>query len=146
MIVVSGDLTEPVGRSVSATAVARRAAASGASVQVVGVLPEGQVADRLLLDLAADGLGHAAVLREPTRELEAADLDLALRDLPEVRVVVVVEMPASIIATAADQTHPRTKPGADDTHHRPTRPLDGRHYWPMPGSSRYGGAGAGSYG
>jgi hypothetical protein len=25
-------------------------------------------------------------------------------------------------------------------------PLDGRRYWPMPGSSRYGGAGAGSYG
>jgi hypothetical protein len=104
VIVVTGDLSEPGARRVSAAAVARRAAANGASVQVVGVLPEGPVADRLLLELAAEGIGHAAVMREPARELEAADLDLALRYLPEVRVVVVVEMPAPIVAAAADQT------------------------------------------
>ena len=104
MIVTCGALGDASGRGVSAAAVARRAAANGASVQVVGVLAEGPVADRLLLELAAEGIGHAAVLREPARELEAADLDLALRYLPEVRVVVIVEMPAPIVATAADRT------------------------------------------
>jgi hypothetical protein len=104
MIVTCGALGDASGRGVSAAAVARRAAADGGSVQVVGVLPEGPVADRLLLELAAEGIGHAAVLREPTRELEAADLDLALRYLPEVRVVIVVEMPAPIVATAAERT------------------------------------------
>ena len=104
MIVTCGALGASNARGVSAAAVARRAAANGASVQVVGVLPEGPVADRLLLELAAEGIGHAAVLREPARELEAADLDLALRYLPEVRVVVVVEMPAPIVAAAAEQT------------------------------------------
>jgi hypothetical protein len=104
MIVTCGALGDGSGRSISAAAVARRAAASGASVQIVGVLPEGPVADRLLLELAAEGIGHAAVLREPARELEAADLDLALRYLPEVRVVIVVEMPAPIVAAAAEET------------------------------------------
>lgn len=104
MIVTCGALGDASGRGVSTAAIARRAAANGASVQVVGVLPEGPVADRLLLELAGEGIGHAAVLREPARELEAADLDLALRYLPEVRVVVVVEMPAPVVAVAADRT------------------------------------------
>ena len=104
MIVTCGALGGASGRGVSAAAVARRAAANGASVQVVGVLPEGPVADRLLLELAAEGIGHAAVLREPARDLEAADLDLALRYLPEVRVVVVVEMQSPVVAAAAERT------------------------------------------
>ena len=104
MIVTCGALGDSNGRGVSTAAVARRAAANGASVQVVGVLPEGPGADRLLLELAGEGIGHAAVLREPARELEAADLDLALRYLPEVRVVVIVEVPAPIVAVAADRT------------------------------------------
>lgn len=68
----------------------------------MGVVPDGLDGDRLLLELAAANVGHAAVLREPARDLEAADLDLALRYLPEVRVVVVVEMPTPVVAAAAD--------------------------------------------
>ena len=85
----------PVARRAARTARASRSSASS---------PRGPGADRLLLELATEGIGHAAVLREPARELEAADLDLALRYLPEVRVVVVVEMPAPIVAAAAERT------------------------------------------
>jgi len=104
VIVICGDPAGHNGRGVSAAAVARLAVAGGSSVEVVGIVPDDASGDRVLLELSADGIGHAAVLREPARELEAADLDLALRYLPEVRVVVVVAMPAPIVATAADRT------------------------------------------
>jgi len=104
VIVICGDPAGHNGRGVSAAAVARLAVAGGSSVEVVGIVPDDASGDRVLLELSADGIGHAAVLREPARELEAADLDLALRYLPEVRVVVVVAMPAPIVATEADRT------------------------------------------
>jgi hypothetical protein len=84
--------------------IARRAAVAGVGVQLVTVVADDAEGDAWLLELGTAGVGHAAVLREPARELEAADLDLALRYLPEVRVVVVVEMPAPIVAVAADRT------------------------------------------
>jgi hypothetical protein len=87
-----------------AAEIARRAVVAGAGAQLVGVVADEAEGDAWLLELGTAGIGHAAVLREPPRELEAADLDLALRYLPEVRVVVVVEMPAPIVAAAADQT------------------------------------------
>jgi hypothetical protein len=86
-----------------AAEIARRVVVAGAGAQLVGVVTDEAEGDAWLLELAAQGIGHAAVLREPARELEAADLDLALRYLPEVRIVVVVEMPAPIVAAAADQ-------------------------------------------
>jgi hypothetical protein len=82
--------------------VAARAAAAGAEVQVVGLVPDEPAGDRLLLELAAERIGHAAVLREPARDVEAADLDLALRYLPEVRVIVVVAMAPGVVAAAAE--------------------------------------------
>ena len=104
MIVVCGDFSSRGKRGTGAAEIARRAAVAGAGVQLVGVVADGTEGDAWLLALAAEGVGHAAVLREPARELEAADLDLALRYLPEVRVVVVVEMPAPIVTVAADRT------------------------------------------
>ena len=104
MIVVCGDFASPGERGTGAAEIARRAAVAGAGVQLVSVVADGTEGDAWLLELATAGVGHAAVLREPARELEAADLDLALRYLPEVRVVVVVEMPPPIVATAADRT------------------------------------------
>jgi hypothetical protein len=103
MIVIAGLLGNSAVRGVTATAIAARAAAAGTGAQVVGVVPASPAGDRLLLELVAEGIGHAAVLREPARELEAADLDLALRYLPEVRVVVAVDVPAAIVAAAAEQ-------------------------------------------
>ena len=111
--------------------VARAASAAGGAVQVVGRVGEDPEGDAVLLDLAAAGVGHVAILREPGRptpvagpprdqgaspdeaplgraivdddaehadttataignglSLDAADLDLALRYLPDYRVVV----------------------------------------------------------
>ena len=125
MIVIVGS---PVGRLVDAgiegAGVAARAAlaaaVAGAGVQVVGRVGDDQDADRLLLTLAAGGVGHVAVLRDPARatpfesepaldldpsgeeddpvpspaarpiELDAADVELGLRYLTDYRVVVLV--------------------------------------------------------
>jgi len=98
VIVVCADLA-PDGRGDAAgVAVGRRCAAAGAPVQVVGIVPEGADGDRLLLGLAAAGVGHAAVLRAPARSLEPADLDLALQYLPDIRVVIAVELEATLLA------------------------------------------------
>ena len=104
MIVVCGDFVSHGKRGTGAAEIARRAAVAGAGVQLVSVVADEAEGDAWLLELGTAGVGHAAVLREPARDLEAADLDLALRYLPEVRVVVVVEMPAPIVAAAAEQT------------------------------------------
>lgn len=114
--------------------IARVAGAAGCAVQLVARVGEDAPGDAILLALAADGIGHAAVLREPGRptpvagasdegslptddvslrqaidldeseppdvavrgasasasglSLDAADLDLALRYLPDYRVVI----------------------------------------------------------
>jgi hypothetical protein len=127
-------------------AVARAAVAAGGSVQVIGKVGEGAEGDAILLSLAADGVGHVAVLRDPapapvvaedaetdpsrhidelagldtpTGEaepvagvaaalptgpaLEAADLDLALRYLPDYRVVVLAQpLGEEALAAAVD--------------------------------------------
>lgn len=99
MIVVCGDLAAGGTRPAD---IARGAVVTGAGVQLVGVVPDDDDGDRSLIELAQSGVGHAAVLREPRRTLEPADLDLALRYLPEVRVVVLVEMPAAVVGVASD--------------------------------------------
>lgn len=80
--------------------IARRAAATGARTEVVGVAPPGALGDRQLVELATAGVGHATVTRSAAADIEPADLELALRYLPEVRVVALVAPPALLLATA----------------------------------------------
>ncbi|MDO8483312.1 MAG: PfkB family carbohydrate kinase [Candidatus Limnocylindrales bacterium] len=113
----------------TAAGIARAAVAAGAEVQIVGKVGEDPGGDAVLLDLAAAGVGHAAILRDPSRptpaaspahfvetalfdepegqatargdddsttaedglSLEPADIELALRYLPDYRVLVVSE-------------------------------------------------------
>lgn len=67
------------------------------------MVPDDPDGDRRLLELAAAGVGHAAVLRGPARSLEAADVDLALRYLADVRVVVTVGVTQAVLASAAER-------------------------------------------
>jgi hypothetical protein len=72
VIVVIGS---PTGRSVDgamvaagpASRVALAAAKAGRSVQLVGKTGDDPVADAIVLDLARDGVGHVALLRDPAR-------------------------------------------------------------------------------
>ena len=52
--------------------VARAAAGAGAAVQIVGRVGEDPAGEQLLLALAADDVGHVAVLREPGRATPVA--------------------------------------------------------------------------
>jgi hypothetical protein len=95
--------------------IARRAAATGARTEVVGAAPLGAAGDRLLLQLATAGIGHATVTRSVAPgaaaaaaaggtlsgpAIEPADLELALRYLPDVRAIVLVEPSGSLLTTA----------------------------------------------
>jgi hypothetical protein len=101
VIVVVGDLRAEA-RPVSAAAIAGQIAGLGSSVEIVGLVPGDPSGDRRLLDLATQGIGHAAVLRSPGAALEAADLELALRYLPGVGTIVLVDDGrGDLIATAA---------------------------------------------
>ncbi|MEO8208486.1 MAG: hypothetical protein ABI598_05580 [Chloroflexota bacterium] len=102
MIAICGSL-EPLGRHEAlAAAVAVRAAALDATVEVVGIVPEGQDGDATLLALSAVGVGHAAALRAAVRPLESADLDLALRYLPDLRVVVAIGLDSQLMPALAE--------------------------------------------
>ena len=83
-----------------AVAIARRAAGTGARTEIVGVAPVGAAGDRQLALLATAGVGHATVIRSAAAGIEAADLDLALRYLPDVRVVVLVARSLGLVETA----------------------------------------------
>jgi hypothetical protein len=92
------------GAAPAVGAIARRAAAPGGHrVEVVGVMPAGASGDAALLELAAAGVGHATVTRSAAPTIEPADLDLALRYLPDIRVVILVASDAGLleVATAA---------------------------------------------
>lgn len=97
MIVVGILVPEALGGIVE---IARRAAATGARTEVVGVAPAGPVGDRQLVQLAGASVGHATVTRSAAAGIEPADLDLALRYLPDVRAIVLVAPPAPLLATA----------------------------------------------
>jgi hypothetical protein len=105
--------------------VAAAAAAAGADVELVGKIGDDPAGEVVLLDLAGRGIGHVAILRDPTRAtpetaeagadvadaapfeehddepgrpaalagptLDPADIELALRYLPDYRVLVVAE-------------------------------------------------------
>lgn len=100
MIVVAGDLRSGRRGVVDVVAIAGRVAGLGQWVEAVGVLPADESGDKRLLELRALGVGHAAVLRTPADGLDAADLDLALRYLPDINAVVLVEPPTGLVATA----------------------------------------------
>ena len=98
-------------------------------VQYVGRVGDDAAADAVLQDLARAGVGHVAILRDPARptptagsepenvsgvaggtptspEVDAADIELALRYLTDFRVIVIVE-PATpavieVVARAID--------------------------------------------
>lgn len=84
-------------------AVAAAAAARGAACEVVGAVRPDVAGDRVLQRLASAGVGHAAVHRTVAAELEPADLELALRYLPDARVIVLVDQDdlAEVAASAA---------------------------------------------
>ena len=67
-----------------------------------GSSPTARDGDQLLIDLAARGIGHAAVLRTRPRPLDPADIELALRYLPDVRVVVAVDGDPALDAVLVD--------------------------------------------
>jgi len=102
VIIVCGDFASPGERGTGAAEIARRAAVVGAGVQLVSVVADEADDDAWLLELGTAGVGHAAVLRESPRPIEGADLDLALRYLPDIRVIVVVDAAAEVEAVAAD--------------------------------------------
>jgi hypothetical protein len=98
-MIVVGVLTPSADPAVAA--VARRAVAGGgARVEIVGLVPAGADGDRTLVALATAGVGHATVTRSDAGSIEPADLELALRYLPEVRVVVLVAPEAALLRIA----------------------------------------------
>jgi hypothetical protein len=90
------------GADALATEIARRAAAAGmgARIEMVGVTAPSPEGDARLIELAASNVGHATVLRTSAPSLDAKDLDLALRYLPEVRCVALAQPPARLLETA----------------------------------------------
>ena len=87
-----GPVIVVVGRpgTVAVQALAVAVAARGGRCEVVGTVSPDAAGDAVLQRLASAGAGHAAVLRSPAIDLEPADLELALRYLPNARVVVLV--------------------------------------------------------
>jgi len=81
--------------------VARQAAATGARVEMVGVAAPDAEGDKRLLELAKAGVGHATVVRSGADGLDAADLDLALHYLPDIRSIVLVGPDAPLVIPAA---------------------------------------------
>jgi hypothetical protein len=96
-VIVVGLLTSEPG---SAFEIAARAAATGARVEMVGAAAPGSAGDQRLLELAAASVGHATVIRSGADSLEPADLELALRYLPDIRAVVLVQPPARLLSAA----------------------------------------------
>jgi hypothetical protein len=89
--------------------IARLAAAAGAAVQIVGRVGEDPAGDLLLLALAANDVGHVAVLREPGRPtpiVEPPDGGSAAPDGPA--------LGEALLDEAADADGDRIPEGDDD--------------------------------
>lgn len=112
MIVVLGrprvERPEPDGDLVPAglaAAVAMAVARAGAEVELVGSVGDDPEGDGVVVSLGRAGVGHAALLRDPTARtprtivsgerrlprLEAADIELGLRYVPRCRVIVMAD-------------------------------------------------------
>jgi hypothetical protein len=100
-VIVVGFLGAPGDPGKLALEIARRAAVTGARVEMVGVASPDVAGDAGLVQLATAGVGHATVVRSGAERLEEADLDLALHYLPDVRAIVLVAPDASLVAPAA---------------------------------------------
>lgn len=88
-----------------ASFIATACVGAGAKVELVGTVGDDKGGDAVVVDLARGGVGHAALLRVPamviasadasaapvTTRLDARDLDLGLRYVPDFRVLVVAE-------------------------------------------------------
>jgi hypothetical protein len=103
-VIVVGFLGAPGRAGELALEVARRAAATGARVEMVGVAAPDPAGDARLLELAAAAVGHATVVRSGAAALDASDLDLALHYLPDIRAIVLVAPDRSLIAPAAAES------------------------------------------
>lgn len=139
MIVVIGNpvhRASPTGVTPDGLAarVALAASATGAAVQMVGKVGDDPAGDELMLALGRTGVGHVAMLRDPSRPtavlppqvepedvadepvgatdgspriddgspvLEVADVQLALRYLPDTRVMVAVHASPEILVEVA---------------------------------------------
>lgn len=101
VIVVAGRFGSGSDGPVTARTVAERVASAGSAVEIVAVVGGDAAGDRALFELRSAGVGHAAVLRSAASDLDPADLELALRYLPEVRAVVVVDEAPGVVAAAA---------------------------------------------
>ncbi len=100
-MIVVGFLGAPGVAGERAVAIARRIAATEASVEMVGAATPDLAGDATLLELAAAGVRHATVIRSYADGLEDADLDLALHYLPDIRAIVLVEPGPALVAPAA---------------------------------------------
>jgi hypothetical protein len=100
VIAVVGTLEAPGSAAVTAASIAARIAAAGGAVEAVGVVSGDDAGDRRLLELSTAGIGHAAVLRSSATGLDSADVELALRYLPDVRAIVLVEPASALVAPA----------------------------------------------
>jgi pfkB family carbohydrate kinase len=116
MIVVVGspllaDETLRPGRRAAgvATDVALAAAEAGAGVELVGKVGDDPDGDGLVVELEREGVGHAALQRDPALRtprvragsvprLSRADVELALRYLPDARVIVQVDQSDPAVA------------------------------------------------
>jgi hypothetical protein len=146
-VIVVGFLGAPGPDGESAVEIARLAAATGARVEIVGIAPADAPGDALLVDLAAQGIGHATVIRSSADRLEPADLDLALRYLPDIRAIVLVRPAPELlpIASSAAAWAPAglvvvgaQKGSGDGAHPRAATPPDSASPAPIDG----GGASA----
>lgn len=94
----AGGLSRTPGR------VAVAAAQAGAPVELVGSIGDDAAGDAVVVALGRAGIGHAALLRDPATptptsdepapalpRLDASDMELGLRYLPECRVLVLAE-------------------------------------------------------
>jgi hypothetical protein len=99
-VIVVASLAAPGAGTDLAIEIARRAARE-AKTELVGIVAPDPPGDRLLAGLSEAGVGHAAVMRDRPRDLEPADLELALRYLPDVRAVVIVRPAGPLLSAAA---------------------------------------------
>jgi sugar/nucleoside kinase (ribokinase family) len=88
-----------------AAEIAITVARSGAEVELVGSIGDDPEGDRVVIQLGVEGVGHAALLRDPATRtpadgvdsdrplphLDAADVELGLRYVPQCRVLVLAE-------------------------------------------------------
>lgn len=102
MIAVIGDLGLHPATPTAARRVAASAVTAGSRVQAVGVVAPDATGDAILIALADAGIEHAAILRKSGLALDGGDLELALRYLPDTKVVVLVEVDDDLLRAAAD--------------------------------------------